>query len=88
MLIGRILGTLEIRTPLMGAEHVRWVQLTCSEGICEAADLVGAQPGELVLVCRGEAASRAVAACPADAAVVGILSEGEKEVDKTAQKRL
>lgn len=88
MLIGRILGPLEIHTTLMGSENVHWVQLECGEGICEAADLVGAQPGALVLVCRGDAAARAVPECPADAAVVAILSEGEKKVDKTAQKRL
>lgn len=88
MLIGRILGTLEVRNTLPGAENVRWVQLECGEGICEAVDLVDAQPGQLALVCRGEAASRMVAECPTDAAVVAVLSEGEKEVDKTAQKRL
>lgn len=88
MLIGRILGPLQIQTTLAGADKVRWVQLECGEGICEAADLVGAQPGQLVLVCKGAAASRTVAECPADAVVVAILSEGEKEVDKTPQKRL
>ena len=88
MVIGSILGEIPIARPLPGAEGVRWVQVETGEEILTAADLAGARPGELVLVCRGAAASRWVSECPADAAVAAVLGKGEKVVDKTGRKQL
>ncbi len=88
MTVGNVLGKLNVQEAFMGAEHLSWVQVSCKEGICAAVDLVGTQPGDLVLLCSGNAASRVISECPADAAVVAVLSAAEKEVDKLAQKRL
>ena len=85
MIIGRILGQLPVGRTLPGAEAVRWVQVETDRGVLEAADLIGAAPQELVLVCLGKAAAGWVSACPADAAVTAVL---EKEVDKSGQKQL
>ena len=87
-MIGKILGPVAVRRTLPGAEQIRWVQVEWDGGILEAADLVGAAPGELVMVCTGPAAARMAAECPVEAAVTAVLDGGEKPVDKTRQKRL
>ena len=87
-MIGTVLGPLRVRSTLPGAEQLRWVQIRCGGQIIEAADLVGAAPGDRVLVCRGDAAARMVPESPADAAVTAILETEEKEVDRSEQKRL
>ena len=85
MLSAKVVAIVHTARTLEGAQLVRWV---CLDSGLEAADLVGCSPGDTVLVCRGSMADRMVPQCPADAAVVAILEEVEKKVDKPGEKQL
>ena len=78
-MIGRVLGTLTLKTVLPGAESLRWMQVCVGDGVLEAVDLIGACPGDLVLLCRGSAGWRLVPECPAEQMIVAVLQENEKD---------
>ena len=88
MEIARVLGPVQAVRTVEGAERIRWVRLDCGGAFLTAADLVCADRGDLVLVCRGSAAGRLTAECPVDAAVVAVLEEVEKKIDKPGERQL
>ena len=72
MMIGCVLGSVELTRAVPGAEGKRFVQVRCGERLLTALDPVGVSAGELVLLTVGEGASRMCPEVPADAAVLGV----------------
>ena len=72
MMIGCVLGTVELSRAMDGAENLRFVQIRCGTRLLTALDPVGVRAGEMVLVAVGECASRLCPEVPIDAAVLGV----------------
>ena len=72
MMIGCVLGTVELSRAMDGAEKLRFVQIRCGAQLLTALDPVGVRAGEMVLVAVGECASRLCPEVPVDAAVLGV----------------
>lgn len=73
MMIGCVLGTVELSRAVSGAEEKRFVQVKCGAQLLTALDPIGVKNGELVLLTAGECASRLCTEVPVDAAVLGTL---------------
>ena len=71
MMIGCVLGSVELQKTLPGAEGKRFVQVRCGTKLLTALDPVGVSAGEMVLLTVGEGASRLCPEVPIDAAVLG-----------------
>ena len=72
MMIGCVLGTVELSRAMDGAEKLRFVQIRCGAQLLTALDPIGVKNGELVLLTAGECASRLCPECPVDAVVLGV----------------
>ncbi len=72
MMIGCVLGPVALAKAIPGAEGKRFVQVRCGETLITALDLLGVEPGQLVLLAVGEGAARLCHEVPVDAAVIGI----------------
>ena len=75
MILGTVLGTVELLRSVSGAEGKRFVQVKCGTQLLTALDLVGVNAGELVLLTAGECASRLCPECPVDAVVLGVAGK-------------
>ena len=72
MTIGTVLGSVELRRAVPGAEGKRFVQICCGAQLLTALDPVGAQPGERVLLTMGESAARLCQEICVDAVILGL----------------
>ena len=72
MILGTVLGTVELSRSMDGAEKLRFVQIRCGARLLTALDPVGVRAGEMVLVAVGECASRLCPEVSVDAAVLGV----------------
>ena len=72
MILGTVLGTVELSRAVSGAEGKRFVQVKCGAELLTALDPVGVRAGEMVLVVARECASRLCPECPVDAVVLGV----------------
>ena len=72
MMIGTVLGTVELARGVPGAAERRFVQVRCGECLVTALDPVGVQRGETVLLTSGEGAGRLCPEVPVDAVILGI----------------
>ena len=75
MILGTVLGTVELLRSVSGAEGKRFVQIRCGAQLLTALDPVGVRAGEMVLVVAGECASRLCPECPVDAVVLGVAGK-------------
>ena len=75
MMIGCVLGSVELGNTIPGAEGKRFVQIRCGELLATALDPLGAMPGQMVLLTAGEGASRLCPELPIDAAILGIIGK-------------
>ena len=75
MMIGCVLGTVELSRAVPGAEGKRFVQVRCGSKLLTALDALGVSPGELVLLTVGEGAGRLSMEVPVDAAVLGVAGK-------------
>ena len=57
MLIGTVLGDVRLRECAVGYEQISFRQVRLEDRLVVAADLVGAQAGDLVLLTEGAAAA-------------------------------
>ncbi len=73
MMIGEILGHLELTQGLAGAVDKRWVQVRCGGTLVTALDPVGARAGELVVLTTGAQAGCFSPEVPVDAVIIGIV---------------
>ena len=71
MILGTVLGIVELLRSISGAEGKRFVQVKCGTQLLTALDPIGVKNGELVLLTAGEGASRLCPECPVDAVVLG-----------------
>lgn len=72
MTIGTVLGILELRKSVPGAEEKRFVQVRCGGALVTALDPVGVQSGEQVLLTMGESACRMCPEVSVDAVILGV----------------
>ena len=75
MMIGCVLGAVELSRAVPGAEGKRFVQVRCGSKLLTALDGLGVSPGELVLLTVGEGAARLCPEVPVDAAVLGVAGK-------------
>ena len=75
MILGTVLGTVELSRAVSGAEGKRFVQVKCGTQLLSALDPIGVKNGELVLLTAGECASRLCPECPVDAVVLGVAGK-------------
>ena len=54
MILGTVLGTVELLRSVSGAEGKRFVQVKCGAQLLTALDPIGVKNGELVLLTAGE----------------------------------
>lgn len=73
MMIGTVLGSVELRRAVPGAAEKRFVQVRCGGMLLTALDPVGVSAGETVLLAVGEGASRLCPEVPVDAAILGAV---------------
>lgn len=73
MKIGTVIGKLEPKRSAPGFEEVSWIQARVEKETVVAADLAGAEAGQLVLLAAGAAAERCCMTCPADVIAVAVL---------------
>ena len=73
--IATVIGKLEPRRNAPGLEDARWIQLRIGKQMMVAADPVGAEPGQLVLVATGAAAGHYRMDLCTDALVVAVLED-------------
>ena len=71
MILGTVLGTVELLRSVRGAEGKRFVQVRCGAQLLTALDPVGVSAGEMVLLTMGEGASRICPEVPIDAVILG-----------------
>lgn len=79
MIVGTVTGAVNAPVRLSALGQVRFVQVTTEDGRkMVAADTLGAQTGNRVMLCQGDAAQAAMGGrCPVDAAVTGVLRDFE-----------
>ena len=75
MKIGTVIGRLEPLCSAAGFEHVAWIQVRVDGEPVTAADPVGAQPGQQVLLALGRAAGHYRMDLGTDALVAAILKD-------------
>ena len=73
MIIGCVLGAVELHKTAPGAEGKRFVQVRCGTKLLTALDPVGVSAGEMVLLTMGEGASRICPEVPIDAVILGAV---------------
>ena len=73
MILGTVLGTVELLRSVSGAEGKRFVQVKCGAELLTALDPIGVKNGELVLLTAGEGASRICPEVPIDAVILGTV---------------
>ena len=72
MMIGCVLGPVELSRAIPGAEGKCFVQVRCGTKLLTALDPVGVSPGEMVLLTVGDSAARLCPEIPIDAAIFGV----------------
>ena len=75
MMIGCVLGAVELSKAVPGAADKRFVQVRCGGQLLTALDPVGVSAGEVVVLTVGEGASRLCPEVPVDAAVLGVAGK-------------
>ena len=75
MMIGCVLGSVELMRAMPGAEGKRFVQVRCGSKLLTALDPVGVSAGEFVLLTVGEGAARLCPEVPVDAAILGVAGK-------------
>lgn len=73
MKIGTVIGKLEPQRCAPGFEEIAWMQVCVEKETVVAADMVGAEPGQMVLLATGAAAGRCNMTCPADVIAVAVI---------------
>lgn len=68
------MGRVRLEKGTGGAEDKSWMQVRCGERFVTALDLVGARPGDLVMIAVGEGAGRLCPEIPVDAVIVGVAA--------------
>lgn len=76
MMIGTVLGCVQLQRAVPGAAEKRFVQVRCGGALVTALDPVGVQPGQMVLLSCGENASRMCPEVSVDAVVLGVAEPG------------
>ena len=72
MMIGCVLGSVELTKTVPGAEGKRFVQVRCGTKLLTALDPIGVKNGDFVLLTAGEGAGRLCPEVPVDAAILGV----------------
>ena len=72
MMIGCVLGSVELTKTVPGAEGKRFVQVRCGTKLLTALDPIGVKNGDFVLLTVGEGAGRLCPEVPVDAAILGV----------------
>lgn len=75
MKIATVIGRLEPERSAPGLESVSWVQVRTDEEILTAADPVGVQEGQMVLLATGNAAGHYRMDFCTDALIVAVLDK-------------
>ena len=75
MMIGSVLGTVELSRVVPGAEGKRFVQVRWGSQLLTVLDPLNAKTGELVLLTAGEGAARLCPEVPVDAVILGIVGK-------------
>lgn len=75
MKIGTVMGKLEPLRSAPGFEEVSWIQARVEKETVVAADMVGTETGQTVLLADGTVAERCHMTCPADIIAVAVLGE-------------
>ena len=75
MILGTVLGTVELLRSVSGAEGKRFVQVKCGAQLLTALDPIGVKNGVLVLLRAGVCAARLCPECPVDAVVLGVAGK-------------
>ena len=75
MILGTVLGTVELLRSVSGAEGKRFVQVKCGAQLLTALDPIGVSAGEMVLLTLGEGAARLCPEVPIDGAVLGVAGK-------------
>lgn len=75
MKIATVIGKLEPKCSVRGFEEIQWVQTRADGEIFVAADPLGTQPGQLVLLATGAAAGHYRMDYCTDALVVAVLEK-------------
>lgn len=73
MLVGQVMGTVDLKRSMSGAEELSWMQVKTEHNSLVALDPMGAKKGDWVLMVVGDGAWRSCENCPVDAAIVGIV---------------
>ena len=73
-MIGKVLGTLELKRSSELCGEYRWLQVRVDGCVREAVDLTGAGAGEQVLLLAGEDVRRICMGCPGNLAAVAVLA--------------
>ena len=72
MMIGCVLGSVELTKTVPGAEGKRFVQVRCGTNLLTVLDSLGVSAGDMVLLTAGEGAGRLCPEIPVDAAILGV----------------
>ena len=72
MIIGTVLGPVDLSAGIPGTEGKRFVQVRCGPGLVTALDPIGTKPGQAVLLAAGEGAGRLCPDVPVDAVILGV----------------
>lgn len=75
MKIGTVMGVLQLQKCAPGYEQVQWKQVRFADQVLVAADIVGANSGDLVLLAEGPAANGVRMDLRCDALILGILEK-------------
>ena len=75
MMIGCVLGTVELSRAIPGAENKRFVQVRCGGSLLTVLDPLGVSPGEMAVLTVGEGAARLCPEVPIDGAVIGVAGK-------------
>ena len=73
MMIGTVLGSVELLRAMPGAAEKRFVRVQSGGMLLTAMDPVGVDAGETVLLAVGEGANRLCPEVPVDAAILGAV---------------
>ena len=73
MMIGCVLGSVELTKTVPGAEGKRFVQVRCGTNLLTVLDPIGVKNGDFVLLTVGEGAGRCCPEVPIDAAILGVV---------------
>ena len=78
MIIATVIGKLEPKCSVRGFEEIRWIRTQADGRILVAADPLGAEAGQLVLLAQGSAAGHYRMDYCCDTLVVAVLDDQAK----------